>query len=178
MQYIVLDLECIKNSTVKPRQEIVELGAHRIIVDGKTMQCNMADSFHAYVKPCYNDYRKLPHKLTKLTGITPEILKNADYFEDVYEDFMKWVGNESTRYVCWGGNDLVMMQTNCKAHMLPQLKNSSFSDLQKDFDRKYGHDRPTSLSNAIAEAGIGFDGQAHCALDDAYNTGKLFIALS
>ena len=78
--YIVLDIETTGLSPLK--DEIIELSAIKI-VEGE-----IVETFSKLVKP----EGKVSYFISNLTGITNEMLKNADSIESVLSDFYEFVG--------------------------------------------------------------------------------------
>ena len=73
--YIVLDIETTWLS--KYKHQITEIAA--IKFDGE----NVLDKFHTLVNP----QRNIPSMITKLTGITNEMVKDAPTISEVVPDF-------------------------------------------------------------------------------------------
>lgn len=80
-EYVVFDIETTGLSAV--RDEIIEIGAVKV----KDRQ--ITDSFHTFIKPG----RKLSPEIVDLTGITDEMLANAPKLDDIFEDFLNYVGD-------------------------------------------------------------------------------------
>jgi len=79
--YIVLDIETTGLSPLK--NEIIELSAIKI-VDGEVFE-----TFSRLVKP----EGRVSYFISNLTGITNEMLKNADNIESVLSDFKEFVSS-------------------------------------------------------------------------------------
>ncbi|WP_206457826.1 PolC-type DNA polymerase III [Anaerovorax sp. IOR16] len=80
-EYVVFDLETTGLSPT--RNEIIEIGA--VKVKNKVI----IDEFLTFVKPSIT---KLPEKITELTGITDDMLKDAPTLDAVFEPFMEFIG--------------------------------------------------------------------------------------
>ncbi len=81
-EYIVFDLETTGLSPTA--NEIIEIGA--VKVKNKVI----VDEFLTFVKP---SIPHLPEKITELTGITDEMLKDAPPLDGVFDSFMEFIGD-------------------------------------------------------------------------------------
>ena len=179
MKHIVVDLEMniIRNNAEARKictNETIEIGA--VMLDDNLQEIA---SFRTYVKPEYND--TIFHKITKLTGITNEMVANAPTFRDAFKMFTNWclgTGDNVTLYA-WSENDYnqIKGEIALKGYMLSaaeeELMEREWIDFQKEFDTKLGFDRQLSLKFALEMAGIEFSGREHDALDDARNTAEV-----
>ncbi|MBQ7431134.1 MAG: exonuclease domain-containing protein [Butyrivibrio sp.] len=80
--------------------ETIEIGA--VMLDDNLQEIS---SFKTYVKPEYND--GIVKKITKLTGITNEMVKNAPTFKEALHMFTSWclgTGDDITIYA-WSESD-------------------------------------------------------------------------
>lgn len=179
MKHIVVDLEM--NGVSKKSEarcictmETIEIGA--VMLDENLQEIS---SFRTYVKPEYND-RIMPN-ITKLTGITNEMVLNAPKFKEAFRMFASWcmgTGDEVTIYA-WSDTDYkqIIKEMALKAYELDEAEQlvvaSEWKDFQAEFDGHLGFERQISLKMALEMAGIDFSGRAHDALDDARNTAEL-----
>lgn len=154
--------------------ETIEIGAVML-----NSRYKVVDTFKTYVKPQYND--KIGAWYTKITGITTDMVKDADTFETAFNHFYEWCESCGERYKiwAWSKNDFHQMLFEIC------LKRLDLTDGQKkmmtyweDFQEWYMHllreKRPVSLSRALGYAKLPFEGSEHDALDDAYNTAMLY----
>lgn len=184
MKHIVVDLEMNpirKNNPARKicSMETIEIGA--VMLDDNYQEIS---SFRTYIKPEYND--GIAPKITKLTGITNEMVANAPTFSDGMRMFTNWclgTGNEVTVYA-WSTSDyeqvfqeIVLKDYGISEEERPILDND-WVDFQNEFDSHMGFDRSMSLSQALNLAGIDFEGRQHDALDDARNTAELLIVFT
>jgi len=81
--YIVFDLE---TTGLKPCSwgRIIEIAAVKIRIDTKNHRFEIYDEFHALINPAM----KIPKKISKITGITTEMVENK---ESIYEVLPKFV---------------------------------------------------------------------------------------
>ncbi|CAJ97171.1 DNA-directed DNA polymerase [Cupriavidus necator] len=82
-RFVVFDIET--TGLDSERHEILEIGAIRV-----NRNSNNHDTFQVLVKPS----RKVPKKITELTGITPEMIEAEGVsLESAVQDFAKFAGN-------------------------------------------------------------------------------------
>ncbi len=179
MKHIVVDLEMNnirKNSAARMicSSETIEIGA--VMLDDNLKEIS---SFRTYVKPEYNEV--IEKKITKLTGITTEMVQNAPKFNEALRMFTNWclgTGDEITIYA-WSESDYdqISKEMILKKYDMTDFEskalNHRWSDFQEEFDSHLGFERQVSLKMALEMAGIDFSGREHDALDDARNTAEL-----
>ena len=179
MKHVVVDLEMNKirqNSEARRicTSETIEIGA--VMLDDNLQEIA---SFRTYVKPEYND--GIVRKISKLTGITDDMVANAPLFSDAFRMFTNWclgTGDEVTVYA-WSDSDynqiskeIILKGYEPTEAEIPLLS-EAWADFQQEFDSHLGFERRLSLKLALDMAGIDFSGREHDALDDARNTAKL-----
>lgn len=81
--FVVFDLETTGLSA--DNSEIIELGAIKFRNNKAT------EIFHTYIKP----YDKIPNEITKINGITDDIVKNSPRIEDVIPRFIDFIGDDA-----------------------------------------------------------------------------------
>ncbi len=179
MKYIVVDLEMNNvNRASEARticsMETIEIGA--VMLDDNLKEIS---SFRTYVKPEYNEY--IEKKITKLTGITSEMVQNAPKFNEALKMFTSWClgTGDDVKIYAWSESDFDQIS---KEIVLKQYDISdgeklflleSWSDFQDEFDSHLGFERQVSLKMALEMAGVDFSGREHDALNDARNTAEL-----
>ncbi len=179
MNYIILDMEwnqpCISDKAVIRngicmKNEIVQIGAVKL-----NSHKQITDKFISLIKP---DGIKVMNKtVAKLTGITDDILKDAESFETVLESFKAWCGEDYVILI-WGYDDIRILVNNIKFHgldvaWLPPHYNAqvlfySQNNLEK---RQY------ALSFAKEFCNIDSQGEFHDALNDAEYTALVCATL-
>ncbi len=175
MTYIVLDMEwsqpVTKEKTVHRGDkalsvEIIQIGA-AAVKDGKILDT----AFNEYIKPIY--YTKLTPRISKLTGITYDKLKDADDFERVLMRFRRWirsVGGEQM-IVIWGNEDVVLLKQQCDFFGCDGSWLPEWFNLQPIITKKYGINRPQmTLEAAVELVGEKSVLRYHSAVNDAYYT--------
>lgn len=179
MKHIVVDLEM---NNIRRRSEARKICTNEIIEIGASMlDENLWEigKFQIYVKPEYNDV--IVPKISKLTGITNEMVANAPTFSVVFKQFTDWCLNikDDVMIYAWSNTDhsQVMKEIQLKQYKLSEeehkLMEHGWTDFQNEFDIHLGFERQISLKLALDMAGIDFNGRQHDALDDARNTAKL-----
>ena len=170
MQYIVLDIEAIPGDRKSP-SEIIEIGAYKVVPEAGKLR--KTDSFNSLVKPLYHS--KVPKKIMKLTNIETDMVKDQKTFDDVIEDFHKWVDGPAV-FISWGSNDKKWLRDNCKLHYVPSGWLNNFIDLQEMYADYTKSPKVPGLENtALLENIIHDDDHVeHRALSDADVCSKIF----
>lgn len=179
MKHIVVDLEM---NNIRRRSEARKICTNEIIEIGASMlDENLWEigKFQIYVKPEYNDV--IVPKISKLTGITNEMVANAPTFSVAFKQFTDWCLNikDDVMIYAWSNTDhsQVMKEIQLKQYKLSEeehkLMEHGWTDFQNEFDIHLGFERQISLKLALDMAGIDFNGRQHDVLDDARNTAKL-----
>lgn len=179
MKHIVVDLEM---NNIRRRSEARKICTNEIIEIGASMlDENLWEigKFQIYVKPEYNDV--IVPKISKLTGITNEMVANAPTFSVAFKQFTDWCLNikDDVMIYAWSNTDhsQVMKEIQLKQYKLSEeehkLMEHGWTDFQNEFDIHLGFERQISLKLALDMAGIDFNGRQHDALDDERNTAKL-----
>ena len=178
---IVLDLEfcMISNGNKKRfkqlRNEIIEIGA--VMLDE---EMNTLDTYQKYVKPQYSEVSK---KITNLTGITNEMLRDKEDFEPCIKDFIVWLGEDLNEVeICsWSMTDLEQIKCEIEEKNIELDHLDDFFDgwreIQKEFSKGLCFDGIVSLEGAMHAVDENFAGKAHDALADAQNTAKLVMLM-
>lgn len=174
MNHIVIDLEM--NMIEKQHcgeyslsSELIEIGAVRM-----DEQFNLLDTYQTYVSPVYG---KMDARITKLTGITDDMLVGAPEFAEAMDDFAVWVGFERAQFYSWSMSDIRQFQNESafKGYhgklLLKMEKN--WNDFQKEFSRLLGIEKRIRLKQAVSSADYTFTGAQHTALADAVNTAEI-----
>lgn len=180
MRYVVVDLEMNKldNQYTEEKkicnQEIIEIGA--VMLDNGHQEISR---FKTYVKPQYSE--KIRDVITKLTGITTKMVKDAPVFEDAVKQFFGWCFSYDgeCQVQAWSDSDLhqILAEIALKHYVINKEEQElidNWMDFQNEYIVKLGLGRVVSLEKALNYAGIEFRGKQHDALDDAKNTADLF----
>lgn len=174
---VVLDLEfCQIAKKNKSRftnlyNEIIEIGA--VMLDERM---NVIDCYQQYVKP---QYGVVSERITKLTGISNDMLEDKKDFESCLEEFLNWMGSDTQDVeICsWSLSDLSQMRSETyeKGIKRPEVNRlfEHWRDTQEEFSRGLCFQGIVSLSTAMSAIDMDFSGKVHSALADAYNTAEL-----
>ena len=179
MKHIVVDLEM---NTIRRKSEARKIWNMETIEIGAVMlDDNLEEiaSFSTYVKPEFNDC--IERKITKLTGITDDMVKNAPSFSEALKMFTNWClgTNDDVTIYAWSESDYMQISKEMllkNYHVSDTEKDlllNEWSDFQHEFDSHLGFQKQVSLKMALDMAGVDFSGREHDALDDARNTAEL-----
>ncbi len=178
MIHIVIDLEMnpIKKDRREVRKflldEVIEFGAAKL--DENYQQ---VDTFQCYVKP---EYCTISSHITKLTGITDEMVANAENFSAAFKKFFDWIGTWDMKIYSWSNSDIIQLRNEC-AYKIPDFDiarlQSQWLDIQKEFDEKIGVSANLALKHAIGAMDRNFKGTEHTALADAENTAAILTLM-
>lgn len=173
MHFFILDFEatCWSGHTMNREQEIIEIGICRVNRFGE-----IVGKFQSFIKPRLHP--RLSLYCTDLTGITQSDVDRASYFNSVYDELESWLleaESESEHITCtWGSGDIPLWNASCKQYRLdPQILPTAI-DLKHQFAKMHQLPKAIGLQKAMAKSGLEFEGDHHRALDDAYNTARLF----
>lgn len=178
MNYIVFDLEF--NQGWNPEEndatpnykcpfEIIQIGALRL--DEKL---NTVSGLNSFIKPKL--YTELHPYVSKITGITPEVLASGKSFKEVYTSFLQLIDKESI--LCtWGISDIKELMRNARYHNLDTaLIPKEYINIQRYASRYLHCPRGTNvgLQNAVELLGIPLGSSFHDAYNDACYTAEVF----
>lgn len=137
-------------------------------------------------KPYKNYVRikgRVGHVVTKLTGITDELLKKEGLpFRVIQQGLKKYVGKDwcKCRFVTFGSHDAVIVTSSAENNMDASMEEARYLTHHmfdfSEFMSRYVKDEngnPYSLSRALEKFEVKFEGKAH----DATNDTKALIAL-
>lgn len=152
--FVVLDLE---TTGLDPAQhEIIEIAAIRY-----RKGTNAHDTLQALVKPT----KKIPEKITKLTGITQAMLdKDGESLAQVLPQFIEFIG--SLRLVTFNAEfDMAFLVAACEKHGIAKPANPASCALK--MARRAWPRRKSFRLEHLANDGTFAEGNAHRALEDA-----------
>jgi inhibitor of KinA sporulation pathway (predicted exonuclease) len=171
--YFALDLE-LNNKSDGTTPKIIEVG----IAWGSPLRFNEIKKFNWYLNPGEN----ITPFITKLTGITDQIIEeNSLSHEIVAQELgdILTINNVFTNPIVWGQGDASALLNEFKER---DIKFPFFG--HRIFDVKHlfvfdqlvaGKSAKGSLKSALSANKMKFQGEAHSASDDAYNTLRLFF---
>ena len=181
MNYIVLDMEwnqpwpgspsSKKVLPVAIRGEIIQIGAVRV-----TEEQFVADEFQVLVQPKF--YRRLNRRVSKLTGIKEERLRQEGVpFPEAMEQFKAWCG-EDIVFLTWGFDDIGILQENLRLFNLDTEWTNKWYNAQMMFNAQTdGSNSQKALKTAMEIFDIEPSRPAHDALGDAYHTALICAML-
>lgn len=169
MKLIVLDLEMNQ-----PSRKIIQVGAVSVDIH----KLDIIPFFSETVNP-----GELPNSyISKLTGITPEDVKAGKPLEKALSDFWSKLDllDAPIRIAAWGDDCQKLYKDSVKLGV--DVPTVQMFDLRKlcDFHRiaEAGDIRKgNGLMKMLKNYDLPFEGHHHNAYDDAYMTGKLFLAM-
>ena len=161
--YTVFDVETTGMSPVHNR--IIEIGAVRIEHDGSLSH------YETLIHPeC-----SIPYQITRLTGITNEMVANAPTFQEAANEFLQFI--EGSKLVAHNARfDLAfLMESLGRTPGVPLWTNGAYDTLS--LSKKAYPGLPSYSLKSLRQAlqlGNEIDGSAHRALYDAEITMELF----
>uniref|UniRef100_A0A0E0J2I7 GRF-type domain-containing protein n=1 Tax=Oryza nivara TaxID=4536 RepID=A0A0E0J2I7_ORYNI len=191
--FVVIDLEatCERGRRIYP-QEIIEFAS--VVVDGATGE-QLAEAFRAYVRPLH--HRELTDYCRELTGIAQADVDAGVDLREALRAHDAWLdargvknaaggggGGGGFAVVTWGDWDCrTMLEGECRFKGIIGDGKPEYFDrwinlkvpFRQVFDR--GGARRIGLEEALAVAGLAFEGRPHSGLDDARNTARLLALL-
>jgi len=175
---VVIDFEatCEEKNSAEYPHEIIEFPAVLIDVAG----CKIVSHWRKYVHPVINP--TLSEFCVALTGITQELVDEAEEFCSVLESFEAWLlenrlGSESTFALITDGPFDVgrFLRLSCLQNniQVPYWA-SRWINLRKGFANFYRSGfRAPGLQNMLNKLDLKFQGNPHCGLDDATNIARV-----
>jgi inhibitor of KinA sporulation pathway (predicted exonuclease) len=167
-----MDLEatCWQGNPMDRRSEIIELAAFRVNGYGEWI-----DQFQSFIRPV--DHPRLSTYCMDLTGIRQEQINKARTFEVIFPSFEDWFyQQDGPHLLCtWGDKDMDLIHSDCSRHDLEAKFLPTCIDLKAQYNAMYRLPKEVGLIKALEYNDILFEGSPHRAIDDAFNTTKLFL---
>ena len=179
-QYLVIDLEFCRTDKYYAKlnkyyvpHEIIQIGAVILNEDNQVV-----DEFKTYVHPLYG----MPDdKVTELTGIGEEDLKDAPSLIKALADMAAWMGDRKLIAASWSDTDYVQLSEEMSQKKIRNPKIEAlfddWVDLQKAYTRMEGLHQAISLEKAMAASSVEVEGKLHDGAVDAFNTAKLISSI-
>jgi DNA polymerase III epsilon subunit-like protein len=151
------------------RFEIIQIGAVRM-----DEALNITDNISIMIKPTI--YPRMHPYVSKITGITAEMLADKPLFPDAYKRFREFIGDD--KLLCtWGTSDIKALYRNMMYHNLakPPVR-IEYIDVQSIATRylKFSHGGNIGLKNAVEALKLPISEQFHDARCDALYTAEVF----
>jgi len=167
---LVIDLEACcwyGNAPEGQYKEIIEIGI--ACVDYFTKE--IVESRSIIVKPQFSEISAF---CTKLTTITQELVdKEGMPFKKACKILADEYQSSQRLWFSWGDYDRISMEQQCLISKVDYPFGKTHFNLKEWYAFKRGEKTSTSVSNALKNEGLEFEGQAHRGYVDAYNTAKL-----
>jgi len=183
-----LECTCEENDRNYPN-EIIEFPI--ILINSRTL--TKEAEFHRFVRPILNP--QLSEFCTSLTGITQDIVDNAEPFSNVLKQFGEWLNennlgsHEGASSFCfvtdgiWDMKKFIALELskldNSKQTELVQRMKLAFSkwvDVRQLFSAFYGI-RAMGIDNMLSKWNTNFAGRQHSGLDDTRNIATVSLNL-
>ncbi|MGN7454878.1 exonuclease domain-containing protein [Paenibacillus pasadenensis] len=175
MNAIIFDLEFTFLRQKAYTSDILELGAVKLRLDPDGPPV-WSDLFHTRVRPLFHP--AIGAATTRFTGITQEDADAAPEFPQAMTQFADWLEQDGLPYyLCsWGPDDRQALLRHFLHHRMDAPWFHNYNDFQLSFTRLQEQDsrQRIGLAKALVLSGLEPFGRAHTALDDAFNTAKLF----
>lgn len=178
-RYVCIDLEMTEFSAEQrcripgANGEVIQFGA--VMLDENY---NMISKFSSYVKPVYSS---VTPRIQELTGISNEVLENADDFLTVFDKFNYWRGEGDITTFCWSKADHNQLwnELDSKGRHRHDLFGvlKDFVDLQEIFGNLLSSKSSVSLESAMKLLQMEYEGQVHTAYSDSFNTARILHKL-
>lgn len=163
---IIFDLEatCIEDNRGYV-METIEIGA----ID------NFGNEFNSFIKPIINPI--LTTYCKNLTTITQEDVDNADTFDLVILDFIRFIDGD--KILSWGEFDKNQLVRDLELHRLDMYKNQITDNYKnlKDYYKEVTGFKAKGTRKVMNKLGIEFVGTQHRAITDSINLQKIFFYL-
>lgn len=148
-------------------KEIIEIGVAN--VDFFTKEITKTKSI--IVKPQFSDISKF---CTKLTTITPELVeKEGVPFKEACKILRDELWSEKKMWFSWGDYDRIAMEKESAQKKVKYPMSKTHINLGALFAFRYGLKQSPSVSTALKQLGLEFEGQAHRGYVDAFNTARI-----
>ncbi len=178
MNHVVVDLEMnpvsreFREIRRTLKDEVIEIGAVKL--DGDFRQIG---EFQCYVKP---EYGEIKQHITRLTGITQDMVADKAAFRAAFREFMDWVGEDEATIYSWSMSDFKQLRQECRWKIEGfdvKWLSEHWVDLQKQFDDRLGLHNSLALKHALGAMDRDFEGTQHTALADAANTSAILALM-
>ena len=152
--------------------EIIEIGAVKIAHD----TYEIIGHIENFVKPRF--FPKQAAESMEFCMITASDMENAIDFKEMLKKMESLYIPGETYFVSWGDADYSVIEQSCMRYTLPNpIQPEDYLDLAAAYKMLKGNKMTTGMLKAAEELNIDAEGFGHTAYDDAYNTGKILLAL-
>lgn len=162
-EFVVFDLETTGSKT--PPSRVVEIGAYKVL------HGEVIDKFHTRVDP----QQPIPYFITRLTGISDDMVSDAPLFSDIVDDLLKFIG-DAVLVAHNSGFDMRFLNYEIgRVFEGHRLKNPSLCTVQ--LSRRLVPEVANHKLKTVAEYYSLDMTNHHRAAADAYATAQIFIDL-
>lgn len=176
MKYIAVDFEWNQAQSAKHTRiledgkrfagEIIQIGAVKL-----NEKMDIESVFKTEIRP--GIYTKMNSKVSELTGINAEMLKNAPTFSECIGKFIEWCEPDAV-FFTWGIDDIRVLRQNCTVNGERSDFFKTWYNLQVFFNMQTDTgSNQKSLAAAVKYFEIESTLKAHDALNDAYYTAMI-----
>ncbi|MDF2541543.1 MAG: hypothetical protein K0S47_1261 [Herbinix sp.] len=178
MHYIILDFEFNQDynseDNINGKKpccpfEIIQIGAVKL-----DQNLTITASFRRFVKPSI--YNSISGFITELTGITTEQLRKEKTFDQLYPEFIAFLGGSDSILCTWGLTDIKELYRNAAYHHLDQtvlprmyINLQPYASLYLDYNPK----QLLKLQFVVEELHIPMKYSFHDAYHDAVYTAEI-----
>ena len=140
MNYIVFDMEWNQpysketaiHSPIYLSGEIIQIGAIKLNQRAEAIDC-----INLLVAPTF--YKRLHHRIRKMTGIDKEMLRGQKNFKEAITEFKEWCG-EDCLLLSWGYDDIQMLKDNMLMHEMDESWLPPCMNLQGIYNDQVSHE--------------------------------------
>jgi 3'-5' exoribonuclease 1 len=168
--YLVIDLEATcddQGSIPREETEIIEIGA--VLVDPVTLA--PLGEWQSFVRPLRHP--QLTPFCTQLTSITQADVASAPTFPVAITGLAHFVSGHDALFCSWGEYDRNQFRRDGARHGVRAPLGQDHLNLKAEFSRVNGIASKLGVGQALARAGLRFEGTAHRGIDDARNIARL-----
>ncbi|XP_042305336.1 3'-5' exoribonuclease 1 isoform X1 [Sceloporus undulatus] len=178
----VIDFEatCEEGNQLEFTHEIIEFPI--VLLNTQTLE--IEDTFQQYVKPEINP--QLSDFCINLTGISQELVDQADEFPKVLRSAIDWMKQKElgSRYSyailtdgSWDMSKFLNIQCRVNRLRYPTFA-KKWINIRKSYGNFYKIPRnQTKLSTMLEKLGMDYDGRPHSGLDDSKNIARIAIRM-
>ena len=171
---VIVDLECTcwpeANHPPGEQTEIIEIG-----VCLYEKQSGLSKKQSIFVRP---EYSRISEFCTQLTGHTWDSIRSkAVPFKDAVRTLEKNYPLKTSPWLSWGDFDRIQFEKDCVAKDIPYPFGRTHINLKAIFALFKQRSKGMSVSNALKDLGLEFEGRPHNGSDDAWNIGRILQKL-
>jgi inhibitor of KinA sporulation pathway (predicted exonuclease) len=173
-QLIFFDFEMLCSGR---RMSYIDMEAIRLGAVKYDIYTEEISYFDEYIKP--KKVVPLSNFCKKLTGISDEDLVDARSFNEIFNEFLEWIGSvKNSRFFSWSSSDLHRLKIDADANGIPSVTvtkiEKRYTDFQAVFTKRVAKTNQT-VENALKFYHLNFIGEAHNPMFDAYNTLRIYL---